>query len=70
MRGRGRFQHPQMGYRRIRHYLRIAWPALTCWAAVGENLQQITAKSGPNWPGTRATWLADCSACCAASSAR
>lgn len=43
MRGRGRFQHPPAGYRRIRHYLRIAWPALTSWATAGQDLRQITA---------------------------
>ncbi|WP_338896280.1 hypothetical protein WBG99_11760 [Streptomyces sp. TG1A-60] len=43
MRGCGRFQHPPAHYRRIRHYLRIAWPALTSWAAAGEDLRQLTA---------------------------
>ncbi|MFC8198873.1 hypothetical protein ACFWBR_39750 [Streptomyces sp. NPDC060006] len=43
MRGRGRFRHPSAGYRRIRHYLRIAWPALTSWASAREDLRQITA---------------------------
>ncbi|MEV5455253.1 hypothetical protein AB0L31_35560, partial [Streptomyces sp. NPDC052535] len=43
MRGRGRFEHPPVSYRRIRHYLRIAWPALTSWATAGEHLRQITA---------------------------
>ncbi|MFI8834962.1 hypothetical protein ACIGPN_28680 [Streptomyces afghaniensis] len=43
MRGCGRFEHPPAHYRRIRHYLCIAWPALTSWAAAGEDLRQLTA---------------------------
>ncbi|MFF7602974.1 hypothetical protein [Streptomyces mirabilis] len=42
MRGLGRYEHPPAAYRRIRHYLRMAWPTLTSWAAAGMDLRQIT----------------------------
>jgi integrase len=42
MRGLGRYEHPPAAYRRIRRYLRIAWPTLTSWAAAGMDLRQIT----------------------------
>ncbi|RSO06929.1 hypothetical protein DMH18_26105 [Streptomyces sp. WAC 06783] len=42
MRGCGRYQHPAAGFRLIRRYLCIAWPALTAWADDGKDLRQIT----------------------------
>ncbi|MFI8489426.1 hypothetical protein [Streptomyces rubrogriseus] len=43
LRGRGRYRHAPAGFRRIRHYLRIAWPTLTAWTAAGLDLRQVTA---------------------------
>ncbi|MEU9992923.1 hypothetical protein AB0E10_40340 [Streptomyces sp. NPDC048045] len=43
MHGRGRYAHPPAGFRLIRRYLRIAWPALTSWFAAGMDLRQITS---------------------------
>jgi site-specific recombinase XerC len=43
LRGRGRYPHAPAGFRRIRRYLRIAWPTLTAWTAAGLDLRQITA---------------------------
>ncbi|MDX2525733.1 hypothetical protein [Streptomyces europaeiscabiei] len=43
LRGQGRYQHPPADLRRIRRYLRTAWPALTTWTAAGLDLRQITA---------------------------
>jgi hypothetical protein len=43
LRGRGRYRHAPAGFRRIRRYLRIAWPILTSWTAAGLDLRQVTA---------------------------
>ncbi|WP_329274106.1 hypothetical protein [Streptomyces sp. NBC_00691] len=43
-RGRGRFRHAPVSFRRIRHDLRIAWPALTSWTSSGLELRQVTAE--------------------------
>ncbi|MFE4996473.1 hypothetical protein ACFRH4_35165 [Streptomyces mirabilis] len=42
LRGRGRYRHPPADWKRIRRYLRIAWPALTSWTAAGLDLRQVT----------------------------
>ncbi|MCX5078623.1 hypothetical protein OHA84_37025 [Streptomyces sp. NBC_00513] len=44
LRGRGCFRHAPAAFRRIRHDLRIAWPALTSWTASGLDLRQVTAE--------------------------
>ncbi|WP_329266740.1 hypothetical protein [Streptomyces sp. NBC_01451] len=43
LRGQGRYRHAPAGFRRIRRYLRIAWPTLTSWTAAGLDLRQVTA---------------------------
>ncbi|MCL7429843.1 hypothetical protein [Streptomyces sp. YS415] len=43
LRGCGRYRHAPAGFRRIRRYLRIAWPTLTAWTAAGLDLRQVTA---------------------------
>ncbi|MCX4920034.1 hypothetical protein [Streptomyces sp. NBC_00687] len=42
LRGKGRCRHDPADFRRIRRYLRVAWPALTSWAADGGDLRQVT----------------------------